>query len=368
MYRGHFVFRQNFSSFFFSLSSDYDIAVSSFLHIIKVACKLYATQQLIGNIRPRVYTAGSGFYTRMDSTSSRIRAAISGRLSSSNSSSGDDHELPLADMFAPMEEVWEALEEWFFLLWNEMEEIEGEVTKQEDCPPVENETFIPKDHLPTSHLTGSVKRHLSENLSERFSFPMKQEEAVDTQKKCSLSRSVSASGRLGEQLPRNVAAALVPYRAQSVRHKLIRMSSGVAFRLSQPAIEMNLDRLRSPTSPGWSTSAEPVFAFPGATNMNRSSRNRTLEQRSSQQNGSSYSSDSYQGLVGNQSLTSGLSSPELNNREEFELCEPRVETQTASPAFSSVDNDVIAMTADRLCVITHGFYLCCCHQSRWDRR
>ena len=109
MYRGHFVFRQNFSSFFFSLSSDYDIAVSSFLHIIKVACKLYATQQLIGNIRPRVYTAGSGFYTRMDSTSSRIRAAISGRLSSSNSSSGDDHELPLADMFAPMK--WKRLKE-----------------------------------------------------------------------------------------------------------------------------------------------------------------------------------------------------------------------------------------------------------------
>lgn len=357
MYRGHSAFRQNLFSFFFSLSSDYDIAVPSFLRVIKVACKLFATPQLIGNIRPRVYTAGSGFYTRMDSTSSRIRAAISGRLSSSNSSSSDDHELPLADMFAPLEEVWEALDEWFFLLWNEMEEIEGEVTKQEECTSVENGTLVAKDHLPISHVTGSGKRHLSENLSERFSFPMKQEEAADTQKKCSLSRSVSASGRLGEQLPRNVAAALVPYRAQSVRHKLIRMTSGAAFRLSQPAIEMNLDRRRSPSSPDWS-SGDTVFTFPSAANNNRSSRSRTLELRSNQQNGSSYSSDS----------TQALSSPELNNREEFELCEPRVETRTASPAFSSVDNDVIAMTADRLCVITHGFYLCCCHQSHWNRR
>ena len=71
-------------------------------------------------------------YGRADSTSSRIRAAFSGRLSSSTSTSSDDHESPQTNVFAPLEEVWEALEEWFLLLLSEMEDIEGEAGV-DDC-------------------------------------------------------------------------------------------------------------------------------------------------------------------------------------------------------------------------------------------
>ena len=84
-----------------------------------------------------MYTSGPGFPTRTDSTSSRIRAAFSGRLSSSASTSSDDQEPPLANVFTPLEEVWEALEEWFLLLLSEMEEIEGEAGRDDtallDC-------------------------------------------------------------------------------------------------------------------------------------------------------------------------------------------------------------------------------------------
>lgn len=65
-------------------------------------------------------------YARADSTSSRIRAAFSGRLSISTSSSCDDQDSPQSNVFAPLEEVWKALDEWFLLLLNEMEDIEGE--------------------------------------------------------------------------------------------------------------------------------------------------------------------------------------------------------------------------------------------------
>lgn len=331
------------------------------------------TPHLIGNIRPRIYTAGSAFNARLDSTSSRIRAAFSGRLSSSNSSTSDDQESPSAEVFSPLEEVWEALEEWFLLLWNEMEEIEGKVSR-EDCTLMEDEMFASTDHIAISHVKASVKRHQSEitHGSERFSFPIKQEEVSDKQKKCSLSRSVSASGRLGEQLPRNVAAALVPYRAKSVRHKLLRFCSDATFRLSQPAIEMNLDRLADPVSPGWSSPSETrVFNLPSVNNV-VSTRGRTGERiTSSQLNSPSYNSDSSQTIVGNRSPTAGSPMAERGSHNNLDNthCEPNVEPRTGvSQVFSSGENDVITMTADRLCVITHGFYLCCCHQSRWDRR
>ena len=102
------------------------MAVPSFLRVIRLACKLYVSPTLIGRARSRVYTSGPSIYTRTDSTSSRIRAAFSGRLSSSTSSSSDDHGSPQINVFAPLEEVWEALEEWFLLLLSEMEVIEGE--------------------------------------------------------------------------------------------------------------------------------------------------------------------------------------------------------------------------------------------------
>jgi hypothetical protein len=35
-------------------------------------------------------------------------------------------------VFTPLEEVWGALEEWFLLLLNEMEDIEGEA-RTDDC-------------------------------------------------------------------------------------------------------------------------------------------------------------------------------------------------------------------------------------------
>ena len=43
-------------------------------------------------------------------------------------------------MFAPLEEVWEALEEWFLLLLSEMEDIEGEVGI-DDCAILDNRLY-----------------------------------------------------------------------------------------------------------------------------------------------------------------------------------------------------------------------------------
>lgn len=118
----------NFLYLFLSLSSDYDVAVSSFLRVIRLACKLCVRPRLLSDSRSRLYTSGASMYTRADGTSSRIRAAFGNRLSSITSSSSDDHESPEANLkvFAPLEKVWEALEEWFLLLLSEMEDIESE--------------------------------------------------------------------------------------------------------------------------------------------------------------------------------------------------------------------------------------------------
>lgn len=271
-----------------------------------------------------------------------------------------------------------------------------------------------------------VTRHMSETLhsTQRYSLFSKQDELPDTEKKCSLSRSVSASGRLGGELSRNVAAALVPYRVQSIRQKLLRMGSDATFRLSQPAIEMNLANFEDGNvSPGCNSPSEGnVFGFPVPTNMafRRNSDRRSISSINSP------TTAEFQPFPANRSMVNGFSIPERDTRVEphmvrdtharrdtyagqdtrtgresharrdihagqdtrverdiharrdihagqdtrvdMEQCDPRFDNRTASPAFSSVDSDVITMTADRLCVITHGFYLCCCNQSRWDRR
>ncbi len=271
-----------------------------------------------------------------------------------------------------------------------------------------------------------VTRHMSETLytNQRHSLFSKQNDLPDTENKCSLERSVSASGRLGGELSRNVAAALVPYRVQSIRHKLLRIGSNATFRLSQPAIEMNLANLDDGrVSPGCSSPSEGnVFAFPMATEMT----SRRNSDRRSVSSISSPTSTEPQLFPANRSVLSGFWNPERDPRVEshvvrdaharrdthlgqdtrmereayarrdvhagqdtrverepharrdihlgqdpradMEQCDPRLDSRTVSPAFSSVDSDVITMTADRLCVITHGFYLCCCNQSRWDRR
>ena len=372
------------------------MAVPSFLRTIKLACKLYVIPTLLGNSRPRVYTSGPSLYARADSTGSRIRAAFSGRLSSSTSSSCDDVESPQANVFAPLEEVWEALEEWFLLLLSEMEDIEGEVGT-DDCALFDGGKYFGKDVKPP------VTRHQSETLysTQRHSLFAKQDEMPNTETKCSLSRSVSASGRLGGELSRNVAAALVPYRVQSIRQKLLRMGSDATFRLSQPAIEMNLDRLGDGNvSPGCSSPNDgTVFGFPVPTD-HVTSRSRNADRRSVGSINSPSNPEPVQPFPSNRSLVNGFSLAERDTRVEREVnarrdthagretnarrdvhagqdtrveneygqCDSRVDNRTISPAFSSVDSDVITMTADRLCVITHGFYLCCCKQSRWDRR
>ncbi|XP_028411052.1 E3 ubiquitin-protein ligase HACE1-like [Dendronephthya gigantea] len=368
-----------------SLSSDYDVAVPSFLRVIRLVCKLYV-KPLIGRARSRVYTSGPSIYTRTDSTSSRIRAAFSGRSSSSTSSNSDDHESPQTNVFAPLEEVWEALEEWFLLLLSEMEVIEGEAGI-DDCVLLDSGVQSGK----VSRVKPSVTRHMSETLytSQRHSLFSKQEDLPDTDKKCSLSRSVSASGRLGVELSRNVAAALVPYRVQSVRQKLLRMGSDATFRLSQPAIEMNLANLDDGSvSPGCNSPSEGnVFGFPMSTYVTsrRNSDRRSISSMNSP-------TDPH---PANRAVVNGFPGPERERDTrvgfeahaardshqrrdnghagqdigvDIEQCDPRLDSRTVSPAFSSVDSDVITMTADRLCVVTHGFYLCCCNQSRWDRR
>ena len=90
-----------------------------------------------------MYTSGPSLYARADSTSSRIRAAFSGRLSSSTSTSSDDHESPQANVFAPLEEVWEALDKWFLLLAREMADIEGEAGI-DDCAILDGGLFSGK--------------------------------------------------------------------------------------------------------------------------------------------------------------------------------------------------------------------------------
>lgn len=253
-----------------------------------------------------------------------------------------------------------------------------------------------------------ISRHMSETLyvSQRHSLFSREDELSDTEKKCSLSRSVSASGRLGGELSRNVAAALVPYRVQSIKQKLLRMGSDATFRLSQPAIEMNLANLHDGSvSPGCSSPSEGnVFGFPAPTETTtrRNSDRRSIISLTTP------TTPDFQPFSGHRPMVNGFSLPERDTRVELhsvrdaharrdthagqdtrverdsharrdipavqdtradvEQCDPRVDTRTVSPAFSSVDSDVITMTADRLCVITHGFYLCCCNQSRWDRR
>ena len=236
----------------------------------------------------------------------------------------------------------------------------------------------------------SVSRHMSETLyvGQRHSLFSTEEELPDTEKKCSLSRSVSASGRLGGELSRNVAAALVPYRVQSIKQKSLRMGSDATFRLSQPAIEMNLANLHDGSvSPGCSSPSEGnVFGFPTPT---ETSTRRNSDRRSIS-SVTTPTTPEFQLFSGHRPMVNGFSLPERDTRVELhsvrdaharrdthagqdtradvEQCDPRVDTRTVSPAFSSVDSDVITMTADRLCVITHGFYLCCCNQSSWDRR
>lgn len=230
-----------------------------------------------------------------------------------------------------------------------------------------------------------ITRHLSETLytNKRHSLSSKQDELPDTDKKCLLRRSISASGRLGGELSRNVAAALVPYRVQSIRRKLLHMSSDATFRLSQPAIEMNLANLdEGSVSPGYVSPADglTMFGFP----MAAQAMHRRDSDHSSISPENSSSSSEPQLFSANRSMINGLMSPERDSRQEtnmfrdsytrpdprvdIEHCDPRFDNRNVSPTFSSVDNDVIARTADRLCVITHGFYLCCYNQSRWDRR
>lgn len=230
---------------------------------------------------------------------------------------------------------------------------------------------------------------MSETLhtSQRHSLFSKREGLPDTDKKCSLSRSVSASGRLGVELSRNVAAALVPYRVQSVRQKLLRMGSDATFRLSQPAIEMNLANLDGGSvSPGCNSPSEGnVFGFPVSTYV-------TSRRNSDRRSVSSMNSPA-DPHPANRPIVNGFPGPERDTRVgveahalrdfhprrdnvhagqdisvDIDQCDSRLDARTVSPAFSSVDSDVITMTADRLCVVTHGFYLCCCNQSKWDRR
>ena len=49
-------------------------------------------------------------------------------------------------MFAPLEEVWEALEEWFLLLLSEMEDIEGGAGI-DDCVLLDNGLYNVKGKL-----------------------------------------------------------------------------------------------------------------------------------------------------------------------------------------------------------------------------
>ena len=166
------------------------------------------------------------------------------------------------------------------------------------------------------------------------------------------------------------------------------MGSDATFRLSQPAIEMNLANLSDGSvSPGYNSPSEgSVFGFP--TPADAPSR-RNSDRRSVSSVSSPTSTDP-QLFPANRSLVNGVTTPErdtrveshvvrdthtrrephagLDARVDLDQCDPRLDNRTISPAFSSVDSDVITMTADRLCVITHGFYLCCCNQSRWDRR
>lgn len=85
---------------------------------------------MINNPRSSVYTSGVNYNGRADSTSSRIRAAFTGRSISSSSNHGDETDSVHENVFEPLEEVWQALDEWFLLLFNEMEEIG---VKIEDC-------------------------------------------------------------------------------------------------------------------------------------------------------------------------------------------------------------------------------------------
>ena len=244
-------------------------------------------------------------------------------------------------------------------------------------------------------------------MSQRHSLFSRQDDLPDTEKKCSLSRSVSASGRLGGELSRNVAAALVPYRVHSIKQKLLRIGSDATFRLSQPAIEMNLANFHDGSvSPACSSPSEGnVFGFPMPTDASVRSRN---SDRRSISSATTPTTPDFQPFSGPRAMMNGFSLPERDTRVEShsnrdsharrdinagqetrverdsnarrdahasqeaspdaEHCDPSVDTRTVSPAFSSVDSDVITMTADRLCVITHGFYLCCCNQSRWERR
>ena len=357
-------------------------------------------------------------YARTDSTSSRIRAAFSGRLSSSTSSSGEDQDSPQSNVFAPLEEVWEALDEWFLLLLNEMEDIEGEAGIDE-CVLSDGGFYSSKGVISDVRVKSPVTRHLSETLhtTQRHSLSYKPDDLTNHDQRCSLSRSVSASGRLGGELSRNVAAALVPYRVQSIRQKLLRMGSDATFRLSQPAIEMNLANVNNGgISPG-SPSEGTMFSFPALTDVtsrrNSSRRsissinsptttepqifptNRTVFPERDSHAGPHPTRDTHarrdvhaeQDSRGERDSNARRdTNPSQDTRSErdnharrdvnagqdtrldLEQCDPRLDARTVSPAFSSVDSDVITMTADRLCVITHGFYLCCCNQSRWERR
>ena len=221
---------------------------------------------------------------------------------------------------------------------------------------------------------------MSQPLFPRNSFSFKRDDLL-CDPKCSLSRSVSASGRLGGDVSRNVAAALVPYRLCSERNKLLRMGSDTTFRLSQPAIEMNLAN-------SFNDDVNHGFNNPNDSHVfNQRSINSPGTPEQSPGN-RFFSSDRhvnvhfYQPEEG-RDLTS-ITHVDVQSRDDYDRhenhmsglgsndnqdhCEPRFDSRITSSALPAVDSDVITMTADRLCVITHGFYLVCCNQSHWDRR
>ena len=355
---------------------------------------------------------------------------------------------PSPFVFAPLEHLWNALEVWFSLLAEEIQqqENEGNCTSISEAD-VESKIPCQEVYGPSSAdgvstaqssdivnssvrdvLSGSVgevstQTSTPDNIpSENGGINREEEPFGSTQEESASSRrSVSADSKnsgLVRQHSRHIAAALMATRPKIAQRTLSLSPSNDSIRLSQPAVEMNLGRWSGDFARGWGnfTNNDNPSTVVTAEEVNGS--HETSLANSRPELGLSLNSGTQQMFGARIGLTTHPMSPLVDstiisrdNTASGQLFAPnsgslnmdideherqleaaggvstnQLHQQSETGIYSGNSNvvedtpkekpsgtispvpgrDVVSMTAERLCAVTRGLYLCCCCQTQWE--
>ena len=219
---------------------------------------------------------------------------------------------------------------------------------------------------------------------------------------------------LTRQDSRHIAAALMAARPKIIQRQLSITPGNDSIRLSQPAVEMNLGRWSGDFARGWGNftsndnpstvvTAEDVNGAQDSGSAGSSPGSESRQQRprvepnttlhfSSANTSTSSPDDSDHSLSPGPEVFDGIacsreSQINVEGIPSAGHCHHQRDCVADTGDCSNVDDhhvkgnsakkqngtvsplpggDVVSMTAERLCAVTRGFYICCCAQSHWE--